>query len=477
MEHDRYENPLCTRYASERMQQILSPDYKFTTWQRLWLSLAENEMKLGLPVTLEQVDELRQQLGVIDYAAAARYERELRHDVMAHIRAWGEHCPKARGIIHLGATSCYVDDNGDLIAFRDAMEQVRGLLLGVIGALADFALAQKDTPVLAYTHYQAAQPTTLGKRACMWLQDFMFDLERLDFELERLEFYGCKGATGTGASFLALFCGDAEKADELERRIAADMGFSRVLPITGQTYTRKIDSFLLNILSGIAQSAAKMATDLRLMAHEKEFDEPFTEGQVGSSAMAYKRNPMRCERICSLARHVVALAQDPAMTASTQWLERTLDDSANRRISIPEAFLAADAILSLAMNVLRGCRVYPEMMARHLADELPFLATENILMRAVSLGGDRQELHEAIREYSVATARRMKETGCGNDLAERLLADPRFHLDEAALAELMDVRRFVGMAPQQAERYVRGRVLPLLDANRGRAAAGREISC
>ena len=477
MEHDRYENPLCTRYASERMQQILSPDYKFTTWQRLWLSLAENEMKLGLPVTQEQVDELRQQLGVIDYAAAARYERELRHDVMAHIRAWGEHCPKARGIIHLGATSCYVDDNGDLIAFRDAMEQVRGLLLGVIGALADFALAQKDTPVLAYTHYQAAQPTTLGKRACMWLQDFMFDLERLDFELERLEFYGCKGATGTGASFLALFYGDAEKADELERRIAADMGFSRVLPITGQTYTRKIDSFLLNILSGIAQSAAKMATDLRLMAHEKEFDEPFTEGQVGSSAMAYKRNPMRCERICSLARHVVALAQDPAMTASTQWLERTLDDSANRRISIPEAFLAADAILSLAMNVLRGCRVYPEMMARHLADELPFLATENILMRAVSLGGDRQELHEAIREYSVATARRMKETGCGNDLAERLLADPRFHLDEAALAELMDVRRFVGMAPQQAERYVRGRVLPLLDANRGRAAAGREISC
>ena len=477
MEHDRYENPLCTRYASERMQQIFSPDYKFTTWQRLWLSLAENEMKLGLPVTQEQVDELRQQLGVIDYAAAARYERELRHDVMAHIRAWGEHCPKARGIIHLGATSCYVDDNGDLIAFRDAMEQVRGLLLGVIGALADFALAQKDTPVLAYTHYQAAQPTTLGKRACMWLQDFMFDLERLDFELERLEFYGCKGATGTGASFLALFGGDAEKADELERRIAADMGFSRVLPITGQTYTRKIDSFLLNILSGIAQSAAKMATDLRLMAHEKEFDEPFTEGQVGSSAMAYKRNPMRCERICSLARHVVALAQDPAMTASTQWLERTLDDSANRRISIPEAFLAADAILSLAMNVLRGCRVYPEMMARHLADELPFLATENILMRAVSLGGDRQELHEAIREYSVATARRMKETGCGNDLAERLLADPRFHLDEAALAELMDVRRFVGMAPQQAERYVRGRVLPLLDANRGLAAAGREISC
>lgn len=311
MEHDRYENPLCTRYASERMQQIFSPDYKFLTWHRLWLSLAENERSLGLPVTEEQTAELREKLEVIDYEAAARYERELRHDVMAHIRAWGDHCPKARGIIHLGATSCFVDDNGDLIAYRDAMVQIRGLLLSVIAALADFALAQKDTPVLAYTHYQAAQPTTLGKRSCMWLQDFMLDLERLDFELERMAFYGCKGATGTGASFLALFGGDAERANELERRIAADMGFDKVLPITGQTYTRKIDSFLLNVLSGIAQSAAKMATDLRLMAHEKEFDEPFTEGQVGSSAMAYKRNPMRCERVCSLARHVVALAPGP----------------------------------------------------------------------------------------------------------------------------------------------------------------------
>ena len=477
MEHDRYENPLCTRYASVRMQQIFSPDYKFLTWHRLWLSLAENERSLGLPVTADQTAELREKLEVIDYEAAERYERELRHDVMAHIRAWGEHCPKARGIIHLGATSCFVDDNGDLIAYRDAMRQIRGLLLSVIGALADFALAQKDTPVLAYTHYQAAQPTTLGKRACMWLQDYMLDLERLDFELERLPFYGCKGATGTGASFLALFDGDAAKASELERRIAADMGFDRVLPITGQTYTRKLDSFLLNVLSGIAQSAAKMATDLRLMAHEKEFDEPFTEGQVGSSAMAYKRNPMRCERICSLARHVVALAQDTAMTASAQWLERTLDDSANRRISIPEAFLAADAILSLAVNVLRGCRVYPEMMARHLRDELPFLATENILMRAVSLGGDRQELHEAIREYAVDTAHRMKETGCENDLAQRLLGDARFGLDEAELSELMDVRKFVGLAPEQAERYVLDTVQPVLERNAGAAAEGREISC
>ena len=477
MKKDRYENPLCSRYASERMQQIFSPDYKFTTWHRLWLSLAENERALGLPVTAEQVAELRENLAVIDYEAAARYEKELRHDVMAHIRAWGEHCPRARGIIHLGATSCFVDDNGDLIAYRDAMEQIRGLLLNVIEALADFIRAQKDTPVLAYTHYQAAQPTTLGKRACMWAQDFVFDLERLDFELERLPFYGCKGATGTGASFLALFGGDAERAGELERRIAADMGFDRVLPITGQTYTRKIDSFLLNVLSGIAQSAAKMATDLRLMAHEKEFDEPFTASQVGSSAMAYKRNPMRCERICSLSRHLVALAQDTAMTASSQWLERTLDDSANRRISIPEAFLTADAVLSLAANVLRGARVYPGMMARHLAEELPFLATENILMRAVSLGGDRQELHEAIREYSVDTARRMKETGCGNDLAERLLADARFKLDEAALAQLMDVGKFVGLAPVQAADYVENTLAPLLEANRGHFASGREISC
>ena len=479
MKKDRYENPLCSRYASERMQQIFSPDYKFTTWHRLWLSLAENERALGLPVTAEQVAELRENLAVIDYEAAERYEKELRHDVMAHIRAWGEHCPRARGIIHLGATSCFVDDNGDLIAYRDAMEQIRGLLLNVIEALADFIRAQKDTPVLAYTHYQAAQPTTLGKRACMWAQDFVFDLERLDFELERLPFYGCKGATGTGASFLALFGGDAERAGELERRIAADMGFDRVLPITGQTYTRKIDSFLLNVLSGIAQSAAKMATDLRLMAHEKEFDEPFTSSQVGSSAMAYKRNPMRCERICSLARYVIADALNPAMTASTQWLERTLDDSANRRISIPEAFLAVDAILSLVINVISGCTVYPGMMERHLRDELPFLATENILMRAVELGGDRQELHEVIREYSVETARRMKETGCANDLEAKLLADGRFGLTPEAIEELLDVRKFVGMAPRQVEEYLNGEVYPMLNANSGCIGSDErsEIKC
>ena len=462
---DSYESPLCSRYASARMQHIFSPDYKFLTWHRLWLSLAENEHALGLNVTAEQVEELRENLEVIDYEAAARYERELRHDVMAHIRAWGNHCPKARGIIHLGATSCFVDDNGDLIAYRDALRQIRSLLVNAIAAMARFAAAQKDTPVLAYTHYQAAQPTTMGKRACMWIQDLMFDLERLDFELGRLPFYGCKGATGTGASFLALFGGDAEKAMQLERSIARDMGFSSVLPICGQTYTRKIDSFLLNVLSGIAQSAAKMATDLRLMAHEKEFDEPFTSSQVGSSAMAYKRNPMRCERICSLARYVIADALNPAMTASTQWLERTLDDSANRRISIPEAFLAVDAILSLVINVISGCTVYPGMMERHLREELPFLATENILMRAVERGGDRQELHEAIREYSVETARRMKETGCANDLEAKLLADGRFGLTPEALAEILDIRKFVGMAPWQVEEFLNGEVYPLLRAN------------
>ena len=473
-----YESPLCSRYASERMQYIFSPDFKFLTWHRLWLSLAENEMKLGLVVTPEQAAELRENLEIIDYEAAERYERELRHDVMAHIRAWGDHCPKARGIIHLGATSCYVDDNGDLIAYREALKQIRMLLVNALAALADFIEKNADTPVLAYTHYQAAQPTTVGKRAAMWAQDLCFDLERLDFELERIPFYGCKGATGTGASFLALFNGDAEKARRLELNIARDMGFESVLPICGQTYTRKLDYYFLSVLSGIAQSASKMATDLRLMAHEKEFDEPFTSSQVGSSAMAYKRNPMRSERICSLARYVLADAMNPAITASTQWLERTLDDSANRRISIPEAFLAVDAILNLVINIISGCTVYPAIMERHLREELPFLATENILMRAVELGGDRQELHEVIREYSVDTARRMKETGCANDLEEKLLADGRFKLDRETLAEILDIRKFVGMAPEQARSFAAG-LRELLAANAAELSAeGKgEVKC
>ena len=473
-----YESPLSSRYASERMQYIFSPDFKFLTWHRLWLALAENEMKLGLGVTAEQVAELRENLEVIDYEAAGRYERELRHDVMAHIRAWGDRCPKAKGIIHLGATSCYVDDNGDLIAYREALKQIRMLLINALAALADFIEKNADTPVLAYTHYQAAQPTTVGKRAAMWAQDLCFDLERLDFELERIPFYGCKGATGTGASFLALFGGDAGKVRALEENIAHDMGFESVLPICGQTYTRKLDYFFLSVLSGIAQSASKMATDLRLMAHEKEFDEPFTSSQVGSSAMAYKRNPMRSERICSLARYVLADAMNPAITASTQWLERTLDDSANRRISIPEAFLAVDAILNLVINVVSGCTVYPAIMERHLREELPFLATENILMRAVELGGDRQELHEVIREHSVETARRMKETGCANDLEEKLLADPRFKLDGETLSEILDIRKFIGLAPAQARDFA-ARLRALLAENAAELAAeGKgEIKC
>lgn len=478
MTKNTYENPLCTRYASKRMQYIFSPDYKFTTWHRLWLSLAENERALGLPVSAEQVSELRENVGRIDYAAAARYEAELRHDVMAHIHAWGDICRTAMPIIHLGATSCFVDDNGDLITYRDALRHIRGLLINCIAALAELAETHKDTPVLAYTHYQAAQPTTFGKRACMWMQDLVFDLQRLDFELSQLAFYGCKGATGTGASFLSLF-GDAEKAMELERRIAKDMGFERVLPICGQTYTRKIDSFILNVLSGIAQSCAKMAGDLRLMSHEKEFDEPFTDSQVGSSAMAYKRNPMRCERICSLARYIIADAQNPAMTASSQWLERTLDDSANRRIAIPEAFLATDAILSLAINVISGCRVYPRIMERHLMEELPFMATENILMRAVAKGGDRQELHEVIREYSVATARRMKDEGAENDLTEKLLSDARFALTGADIEDIFDLKKFVGMAPQQVESFLNEEIRPLLCENRavlGNDERG-EITC
>ena len=473
-----YESPLSSRYASERMQYIFSPDYKFLTWHRLWLALAENEMKLGLGVTAEQVEELRENLEVIDYEAAGRYERELRHDVMAHIRAWGDRCPKAKGIIHLGATSCYVDDNGDLIAYREALKQIRMLLVNALAALAGFIEKNADTPVLAYTHYQAAQPTTVGKRAAMWAQDLCFDLERLDFELERIPFYGCKGATGTGASFLALFGGDAGKVRALEENIAHDMGFESVLPICGQTYTRKLDYFFLSVLSGIAQSASKMATDLRLMAHEKEFDEPFTSSQVGSSAMAYKRNPMRSERICSLARYVLADAMNPAITASTQWLERTLDDSANRRISIPEAFLAVDAILNLVINIISGCTVYPAIMERHLREELPFLATENILMRAVELGGDRQELHEVIREYSVETARRMKETGCSNDLEEKLLADPRFKLDGETLSDILDIRKFIGLAPAQAMDFA-ARLRALLAENAAELAAeGKgEIKC
>ena len=461
---DRYESPLCERYASARMQYIFSPDFKFTSWRKMWLYLAEAEKELGLDITDEQLDEIRAHLNDVDYDAAAAYEKRLRHDVMAHLRAFADQCPKAGPILHLGATSCYVGDNTDVWQLSEALKSLRGQLLGVMAALSDFALKNADVPTLAYTHFQAAQPTTVGKRATLWLQDFLMDFDRLTFELSRLKPLGCKGTTGTGASFLMLFNGDESKVRALEGLIARKMGFESCVAVSGQTYTRKVDAFVLNVLSGIAQSASKMATDLRLLSHLKEFDEPFESEQVGSSAMAYKRNPMRSERVCSLARYVMTDALNPAWTAATQWMERTLDDSANRRIALPEAFLAADAILTLCRNLISGWRVYPGVMRRHLNEEMPFMATENILMRAVELGGDRQKLHEKIREYSVETAARVKLEGGENDLLDKLKADPAFHLDDAALAEILDVKQFIGCAPSQTRAFVEEAVRPVLEA-------------
>ena len=461
---DRYESPLCERYASARMQYIFSPDFKFTSWRKMWLYLAEAEKELGLDITDEQLDEIRAHLNDVDYDAAAAYEKRLRHDVMAHLRAFADQCPKAGPILHLGATSCYVGDNTDVWQLSEALKSLRGQLLGVMAALSDFALKNADVPTLAYTHFQAAQPTTVGKRATLWLQDFLMDFDRLTFELSRLKPLGCKGTTGTGASFLMLFNGDEAKVRALEGLIARKMGFESCVAVSGQTYTRKVDAFVLNVLSGIAQSASKMATDLRLLSHLKEFDEPFESEQVGSSAMAYKRNPMRSERVCSLARYVMTDALNPAWTAATQWMERTLDDSANRRIALPEAFLAADAILTLCRNLISGGRVYPGVMRRHLNEEMPFMATENILMRAVELGGDRQKLHEKIREYSVETAARVKLEGDENDLLDKLKADPAFHLDDAALAEILDVKQFIGCAPSQTRAFVEEAVRPVLEA-------------
>ena len=460
---DIYENPLCARYASHEMQHIFSPDFKFSTWRRLWIALAESEQELGLPITDEQIAEMRAHIDDIDYAKAAEYEKRLRHDVMAHIHTYGDVCPTAKGIIHLGATSCYVGDNTDIIQLREALIRIRKLLVNAIGALADFAKANRDVPTLAYTHFQAAQPTTVGKRACLWMQDYLMDLERLEYELAHLKLLGCKGTTGTGASFLELFGGDGEKVLELERKIAAKMGFDQCMPVSGQTYSRKVDSFVLNVLGGIAQSMHKMATDLRLLAHMKEFDEPFETEQVGSSAMAYKRNPMRSERVCSLSRYVLNAARNTADTASVQWLERTLDDSANRRISLPEAFLATDGALTLIINVIRGGRVYPKVMEKHLNEEMPFMATENILMHAVTLGGDRQQLHEAIRRHSQAAAAKVKLEGGENDLLERLLADPAFHLTRADFAKVLDVKKFVGLAPEQTNAFLESCVQPVLE--------------
>lgn len=462
-----YVNPLCVRYASGEMKFIFSDDNKFSTWRKLWMSLAESEMELGIPnISQEQIDEMKAHIFDIDYDRAREYESKLRHDVMAHVHTFGDACPKARPIIHLGATSCYVGDNTDIIVLREAMLQIKKLLVNAIKAVSDFAERWKDEPTLAYTHFQAAQPTTIGKRATLWCQDLIIDLENLDFQLSSLKFFGCKGTTGTGASFLELFEGDKKKVAELERRIARKMGFDKCMSVSGQTYTRKVDYNVLSVLSGIAQSVTKFSTDIRLLSHLKEFDEPFEAGQIGSSAMAYKRNPMRSERMASLARYIIADTMNPAITAATQWFERTLDDSANRRISLPEAFLAADSILSLLINVISGGSVYPVMAKRHLDEELPFIATENILMDCARRGADRQDMHEAIREYSVAVAKRMKLEGKDNDLLDRLLADKRFMLTKEDLDRILNVRSFIGLAPEQTESFIENEVKPVLEKNK-----------
>ena len=473
---NRYESPLCSRYASDKMQFVFSPDFKFSTWRKLWVALAESEKELGLAITDEQIAEMKAHTEDIDYDREAEYEKKLRHDVMAHLHTFAELCPKAKPIIHLGATSCYVGDNTDIIQMKEGLLQIKRLLVNAISVLTDFAEKYKDVPTLAYTHFQAAQPTTVGKRATLWLQDFIMDIERLDFELSHLRLLGCKGTTGTGASFLELFGGDENKVVELEKLIAEKMGFESCMPVSGQTYSRKIDSYVLNVLAGIAQSACKTATDIRLLAHLKEFDEPFETNQIGSSAMAYKRNPMRCERIVSLSRYVLNDAKNPADIASTQWLERTLDDSANRRLSIPEAFLATDAVLTLIINVVSGGVIYPKVMEKHLNEELPFIATENILMDAVSRGGDRQDLHEAIRQYSQKAAAHVKLEGKDNDLLDMLLEDKRFGLTKESLKVILDVRRFVGCAPHQTEEFINKFAKPIIEKNKDLLGLRAEIN-
>ena len=463
MAHDIYQSPLCSRYSSDEMKKIFSDDTKFSTWRKLWIALAESEKELGLDITDEQIAELKAHIYDIDYDAAKKYESELRHDVMAHIHAYGDICPNAMPIIHLGATSCYVGDNTDIIQMRAALELIRKKLVNCISAVAEFAEKHKDIPCLAFTHFQAAQPTTVGKRATLWLQDLMLDLESVEFRLSNLKLLGCKGTTGTGASFLALFDGDYEKVKKLEMLIAEKMGFDAVFPVSGQTYTRKNDFDVVSVLCGIAQSATKFSNDTRLLSHLKEFDEPFESKQVGSSAMAYKRNPMRSERIASLSRYVMADLLNPAITASAQWFERTLDDSANKRIAIPEAFLAVDAILSLYINIITGGTIYPKVAEKHLLEELPYMATENILMHCVQKGGDRQELHEAIREHSVAVTKEIKLNGANNDLLDRILNDSRFGITKEELDEIVDPCKFTGCASMQTEDYLSNFVRPALE--------------
>lgn len=465
MSRSVYESPLNSRYASKEMSELFSPDVKFKTWRKLWIALAEAEKELGLNITDEQIDELKKNQDNIDYELVEKIEKETRHDVMSHVRAYGMQCEKAKGIIHLGATSCYVGDNTDILIYSQALKLIKSKVLSVISKLSRFAEKYKDMPALGFTHYQPAQLVTVGKRACLWIQDLMLDCEELDFVISTLRLLGSKGTTGTQASFLSLFDGDHEKVKKLEQLIAEKLNYDKVIPVSGQTYTRKQDSRILNVLSSIAQSAYKFSNDMRLLANLKEMEEPFEKNQIGSSAMAYKRNPMRSERISSLARYVIVNSLNPAITASTQWFERTLDDSANRRISIPEAFLAVDAILNIYNNIADGIVVYPRIIRKRVMEELPFMATENILMEAVKRGGDRQELHERIRVHSLASAKMVKEEGKENDLLERIANDPNFGMTYEELSRVLSPENYVGRSPQQVEEFLDEYVRPLLRNN------------
>ena len=476
MSTDRYVSPLSERYASKEMQYIFSPDMKYRTWRRLWIALAETEKELGLNITQEQIDELKAHAEDINYDVAKERERQVRHDVMSHVYAYGVQCPKAKGIIHLGATSCYVGDNTDIIVMTEALKLVKKKLVNVIAELSAFADKYKDQPTLAFTHFQPAQPTTVGKRATLWTQEFMLDLEDLEYVLGTMKLLGSKGTTGTQASFLELFDGDQETIDKIDPMIAEKMGFKECYPVSGQTYSRKVDTRVANILAGIAASAHKMSNDIRLLQHLKEVEEPFEKSQIGSSAMAYKRNPMRSERIASLSRYVMVDALNPAITSATQWFERTLDDSANKRLSIPEGFLAIDGILDLCLNVVDGLVVYPKVIEKHMMAELPFMATENIMMDAVKAGGDRQELHERIRELSMEAGKTVKVEGKDNNLLELIAADPAFNLSLEDLQRSMDPKKYIGRAKEQTERFVNTVVQPILDSHKELLGVKAEIN-
>ena len=476
MSTDRYVSPLSERYASKEMQYIFSPDMKFRTWRRLWIALAETEKELGLNITQEQIDELKAHAEDINYDVAKERERQVRHDVMSHVYAYGVQCPKAKGIIHLGATSCYVGDNTDIIVMTEALKLVRKKLVNVIAELSAFADKYKEQPTLAFTHFQPAQPTTVGKRATLWTQEFLLDLEDLEYVLGTMKLLGSKGTTGTQASFLELFDGDQETIDKIDPMIAEKMGFKECYPVSGQTYSRKVDTRVANILAGIAASAHKMSNDIRLLQHLKEVEEPFEKSQIGSSAMAYKRNPMRSERIASLSRYVMVDALNPAITSATQWFERTLDDSANKRLSIPEGFLAIDGILDLCLNVVDGLVVYPKVIEKHMMAELPFMATENIMMDAVKAGGDRQELHERIRELSMEAGKTVKVEGKDNNLLELIAADPAFNLSLEDLQKSMDPKKYIGRAKEQTERFVDTVVQPILDSHKDLLGVKAEIN-